>query len=154
LNEELVEALARLLHDRGGLLDLLGRTGHRHLAGGQVHLAHRTEQPAGPGAPPAIGPRRAAGLLDAALGLGPPRVGDPRDPLAVALEAVAQPLVLQQLEAGVDRARRRTPRALALVLDALHDLVAVAGALGQDRQQCGADVAPPPAAIAPAHAGA
>src|SRR5207342_3451088 len=69
-----------------------------------------------------------------------------------ALEAAHQALVLQQLEAGVHRAGGGTPGALALVLDALHELVAVAGALGEHRQQRSADVAPPPPAVSPAHA--
>ena len=46
-DEELVEPLAGVLHDLGGLLDLSRRAGASHLAGSQSHLPQRSEQPTG-----------------------------------------------------------------------------------------------------------
>src|SRR5436305_5393315 len=56
-----------------------------------------------------------------------------------------QTLVLELLKRGVDRARTRAPAAAASILDLLHELVAVARLLGQQKHQRGAYIASPPA---------
>src|SRR5581483_129108 len=75
-------------------------------------------------------------------------VGDLVDALAVALDRAHQALVLQELEGGVDGPGAGAPCAAGLGLEGLDDLVAVARALAEDRQQGGADVAPAHAAAA------
>jgi hypothetical protein len=60
---------------------------------------------------------------------------------ALGLVGPDQALVLELLERGVDRARAGAPDALAAALDLLHELVAVARLLGEEREQRGADVA-------------
>src|SRR6185312_17050392 len=52
-----------------------------------------------------------------------------------------QALVLELLQRGVDRAGAGAPGAFAALLDLLHDLVAVAGLLGEQQQCRCADVA-------------
>src|SRR5215203_828857 len=54
-----------------------------------------------------------------------------------------EPLVLELLQRGVDRARARTPDAVGALLDLLHQLVAVAWLLGEQHEQRRADVAAP-----------
>src|SRR5579862_2353070 len=81
--------------------------------------------------------------------LGPARVGELVNALAVPLLTPHEALVLEQLQRGVDRAGARPPHAAALLLQAPDELVAVGGAVGQPAEQGGADVAaphaPPPA---------
>src|SRR5262249_12514747 len=86
-------------------------------------------------------PRRAAVLLDACRRLGAAGVGDLVHPLAVALGRAHEPLVLEELQGRVDRARARAPGAAGLVLQRLPDVVAVAGPFREDCEQGGADLA-------------
>ena len=81
-------------------------------------------------------PSSSAVLLDVGAALGGQRVG-----LATLAGLLDQPLVLELLEGGVDRAGARAPDAVGALLDLLHQAVAVAGLLGEQEEQGGADVA-------------
>src|SRR5439155_867582 len=99
-------------------------------------------------------PRRSAGLVDSARGFFAALLGDLVHTLAVMFAGARQAFVLEQLQGRVDGARTRTPRARGLLPQALDHVVAVAGFLREDREECGADVAPAhaaaPAATLPA----
>src|SRR6185312_8883839 len=98
-------------------------------------------------------PRRrlvGAALLDQ-LAAG---VGEVQQLAAVDLLGAHEPLVLQQLEGGVDRACARAPRATAALFELLHDLEAVARLLGEQQQRGRAHVAAARLAPATVSAGA
>src|SRR5664279_814617 len=144
LGEELVELLAGVRDDRNGPLDLRRVRGDRDLLGREVQLPHRGAQVMAPlGVLPREVPRCPAGLLDAPGELGATRLVDLEDPLAVTLGRLHQSLVLEQLERRVHGAGTRAPRAPGLVLERLHHVVAVAGTLGERREQRRADVPAP-----------
>src|SRR5262249_12089116 len=75
--------------------------------------------------------------------LGDALLGEGETALAVDLLRRDQPLVLEQLERRVDRARARAPDAAAAGLELLDHLVAVHRTLAKERQHGGADVAAP-----------
>src|SRR4029453_13087901 len=70
-------------------------------------------------------PRLLAAAFPALLELGSARVVDRVDALAVALFARHEPLVLEQLERGVDRSRAGAPRPAAPLLDLSDQVVPV-----------------------------
>src|SRR5690606_13102632 len=71
------------------------------------------------------------------------RFGERRETTPAVGRELDEPLVLEQVQSRVDRARARAPLALAALGDLLDDLVAVHGLLGEEQQDGGADVAAP-----------
>src|SRR5579884_898824 len=113
--EDAVEGAAGVDHDVLGLGDLgivagLGDLddGDGHLADERAQLQRQLVDAAGGGLP-------GRGLAGHRLGRAPPLLGEAEDALAVALLGADQPLVLELLQGGVDRAGAGSPDAAAAV---------------------------------------
>src|SRR5207244_13516655 len=68
------------------------------------------------------------------------RVGQVVDVAALARLAADEAFVSEELERGVDRAGARPPGAAASLFELLHQLVAVARLLLEEKQDCGSHV--------------
>src|SRR2546423_512898 len=86
-------------------------------------------------------------LIGATLEMLASGVGDLKPSGPLGLHRADQALVLELGERRVNRARAGTPEPFAALLDRLHQLIAVAGLLGDQAQDRQPDVAPagPPA---------
>src|SRR6185436_15009798 len=154
LGEQPVDLLACVRQDIGGVLSLGLRTRSRELHGRGRELAPGLAELPEPLAERPELPGLAGPALPALLELGPARVGDRVDALAVPLLARDEPLVLEQLQRRVDRSRARPPRPAAPLLEFADQVVAVHRVVRQQREQRGSDVASSRAsASAPRRAG-
>ena len=155
VGEQRVDPLARVAQDLERLLRVVGRAGHGDLLHGAGELEGGLPQREPRVLLAALAPRRVAELLLEGLGLCPAGLGQREHAPALALGALDQALVLEELERGVHRAGAGTPGAAGALLELLHDLVAVHGLVGERQQDGGADVAalgPGPGAAAEAGA--
>src|SRR5690606_24817441 len=139
-----VELAARALQERDGGLrlgvgaragDLVDRRGDR--LDGCAQLTPRA-----PAATCRVG-ERVAELGRVLRDVRGARFGERRETTPAVGRELDEPLVLEQVQSRVDRARARAPLALAALGDLLDDLVAVHGLLGEEQQDGGADVAAP-----------
>src|SRR6266511_1921382 len=116
LGEQSVDLLPRLGQDLRGLLPLRLRSRPRDLHRRRRELEPGVAELSEPLAERPELPRLLAAALPALLELGPAGVVDRVDALAVPLLAGHEPLVLEQLQRGVDRAWARPPCAAASLL--------------------------------------
>ena len=151
--QQAVEAAAGLLEDGLGLPELVLRArlgdlhgGDRQRLGGVAELMELTRGALADGLP------RRAHPLTVGLDVGGALVGQRERLAPVVLGGTDEALVLQLRQRGVDRAGARAPDAAAALLELLHQAVAVAGLLGEQQEDRGADVTAPrtPAATAAA----